>query len=351
MMVIRPVTRDDKQALLKLATKTGVGFTSLPNNEARLAARIERMIETWEGKAPIHDQGYLFVLEDTESKQVVGISGVEVAIGLTEPWYDFRVGTLVHASKELNVYTQMPTLFLSNDHTGYSELCTLFLDPDYRKDKNGHLLSKSRMLFMSTFEDKFADKLIAEMRGVSDENGNSPFWESLGRHFFSIDFSEADYLTGIGQKAFIAELMPKHPMYVDFLTDEAKVVIAEVHESTLPARKILESEGMRYEGYIDIFDAGPTLEAYTKDLRIVRESETRKVLISETYRETHSTLLVGNLDYRNYRAIIGRQPCTATEITLSPAQAEILNVANGDLIRVAPLFAKEEHRQELSQTE
>lgn len=126
MMVIRPVTRDDKQALLKLATKTGVGFTSLPNNEARLAARIERMIETWEGKAPIHDQGYLFVLEDTESKQVVGISGVEVAIGLTEPWYDFRVGTLVHASKELNVYTQMPTLFLSNDHTGYSELCTLF---------------------------------------------------------------------------------------------------------------------------------------------------------------------------------------------------------------------------------
>lgn len=204
---------------------------------------------------------------------------------------------------------------------------------------------------MSTFEDKFADKLIAEMRGVSDENGNSPFWESLGRHFFSIDFSEADYLTGIGQKAFIAELMPKHPMYVDFLTDEAKAVIAEVHESTLPARKILESEGMRYEGYIDIFDAGPTLEAYTKDLRIVRESETRKVLISETYRETHSTLLVGNLDYRNYRAIIGRQPCTATEITLSPAQAEILNVANGDLIRVAPLFAKEEHRQELSQTE
>ncbi len=348
MMVIRPVTRDDKQALLKLATKTGVGFTSLPNNETRLAERIERMIATWEGEAPYHDQGYLFVLEDTETKEVVGISGVEVAIGLTEPWYDFRVGTLVHASKELDVYTQMPTLFLSNDHTGNSELCTLFLDPDFRKDKNGHLLSKSRMLFMSTFEDKFADKLIAEMRGVSDENGNSPFWESLGRHFFSIDFSEADYLTGIGQKAFIAELMPKHPMYVDFLTDEAKAVIAEVHENTLPARKILESEGMRYEGYIDIFDAGPTLEAYTKDLRIVRESEMRKVVVSSNYQETESTLLIGNQSYKNYRAIIGCQPCSETEITLSPEQAETLNVSNGDVIKVAPLFAKE-RREELAQ--
>jgi len=348
MMVIRPVARDDKQALLKLATKTGVGFTSLPNNESRLVERIERMIATWDGEAPIHDQGYLFVLEDSETQQVVGISGVEVAIGLTEPWYDFRVGTLVHASKELDVYTQMPTLFLSNDHTGYSELCTLFLDPDFRKDKNGHLLSKSRMLFMSTFEDKFADKLIAEMRGVSDQNGNSPFWESLGRHFFSIDFSEADYLTGIGQKAFIAELMPKHPMYVDFLTDEAKAVIAEVHESTLPARRILESEGMRYEGYIDIFDAGPTLEAYTKDLRIVRENELRKVVVSNDYEETESTLLIGNQSYKNYRAIIGCQPCNETEITLSPQQAETLCVGEGDFIRVAPLFAKE-RREELAQ--
>ncbi|EKO3442853.1 TPA: arginine N-succinyltransferase [Vibrio fluvialis] len=341
MMVIRPVTRDDKQALLKLATKTGVGFTSLPNNEARLTDRIERMIATWEGDAPLHDQGYLFVLEETETGEVVGISGVEVAIGLTEAWYDFRVGTLVHASKELNVYTQMPTLFLSNDHTGYSELCTLFLDPDYRQGKNGHLLSKSRMLFMATFQDKFADKLIAEMRGVSDENGHSPFWESLGRHFFAIDFSEADYLTGIGQKAFIAELMPKHPLYVDFLTEEAKAVIAEVHENTLPARKILEGEGMRYEGYIDIFDAGPTLEAYTRDLRIVRDFETRKVVIAEHIEETDTTLLIGNESYQNYRALIGNQPCTETEIVLSAEQAKALLVSDGDHVRIAPLFAKE----------
>ncbi|MEI8634482.1 arginine N-succinyltransferase [Vibrio sp. PP-XX7] len=81
-----------------------------------------------------------------------------------------------------------------------------------------------------------------------------------------------NYLTGIGQKSFIAELMPKHPLYVDFLSEEARDVIGQVHPDTIPARKILESEGMRYEGYVDIFDAGPTLEAYIQDLRVFRKA-------------------------------------------------------------------------------
>lgn len=108
--------------------------------------------------------------------------------------------------KELNVYNALPTLFLSNDHTGSSELCTLFLDPDWRKEGNGYLLSKSRFMFMAAFRDKFNDKVVAEMRGVIDEHGYSPFWQSLGKRFFSMDFSRADFLCGTGQ-TFIAELM------------------------------------------------------------------------------------------------------------------------------------------------
>ncbi|MBX4276395.1 arginine N-succinyltransferase, partial [Mycobacterium tuberculosis] len=92
-------------------------------------------------------QGYVFVLEESESGAVVGICAIEVAVGLNDPWYNYRVGTQVHASKELNVYQALPTLFLSNDHTGSSELCTLFLDPQWRKEGNGYLLSKSRFLF------------------------------------------------------------------------------------------------------------------------------------------------------------------------------------------------------------
>lgn len=114
MRVIRPVEHADIAALMQLAGKTGGGLTSLPANEATLAARIERALKTWSGELPKGEQGYVFVLEDSETGEVGGICAIEVAVGLNDPWYNYRVGTLVHASKELNVYNALPTLFLSN---------------------------------------------------------------------------------------------------------------------------------------------------------------------------------------------------------------------------------------------
>jgi len=219
-----------------------------------LAARIDRAIKTVEGKLDKSEQGYLFVLEDTLLHKVVGVCGIEVALGLKEPWYNFHIGTQVHSSEPLNVYKSLPTLYLSNNHTNCSELCTLFLDPDYRLNKNGKFLSKVRFLFLSAFRQYFEETIVAEMRGFSDENGRSPFWDAVGHKFFDMEFTKADYLSGTGKKAFIAELMPRHPLYVDMLPDEAKAVIGAVHPNTEPAYNLLIEEGLRYKGYVDIFD-------------------------------------------------------------------------------------------------
>jgi arginine N-succinyltransferase len=256
-------------------------LTSLPADEATLSARIERALKTWRGELAKSEQGYVFVLEVVETGEVAGICAIEVAVGLNDPWYNYRVGTLVHASKELNVYNALPTLFLSNDHTGSSELCTLFLDPAWRKEGNGYLLSKSRFMFMAAFRDRFNEKVVAEMRGVIDETGYSPFWESLGKRFFSMEFARADYLCGTGQKAFIAELMPKHPIYTDFLSPEAQAVIGQVHPQTAPARAVLEKEGFRYCNYVDIFDGGPTLECDIDRVRAIRKSRLVEVVQGE----------------------------------------------------------------------
>ena len=340
MMLIRPVRRDDLAAITRLAAKTGVGVTSLPLNEERLLARIERMLASWDVTAPLAEQGYLFVLEESEQQQVVGTSGLEAAVGLAEPWYNYRVGTLVHASRELSVYSQMPTLFLSNDHTGYSELCTLFLDPEFRHSKNGQLLSKARFLFMAAFRERFADKVIAEMRGYSDSDGSSPFWEGLGRQFFAIDFSEADYLTGIGQKSFIAELMPKHPLYVDFLTPETRAVIGQVHPQTAPARAILESEGLRYEGYVDIFDGGPTLESYVSEIRAVRDSRVLPVRLGTPSTEG-ALYLLSNDRFTQFRALLAHISLSDDAVVLSAETAAALHVTAADTVRFVPLFAEE----------
>ena len=55
------------------------------------------------------------------------------------------------------------------------------------------------------------------MRGWQAETGRSPFWDHLGSKFFGLGFDSADHLSAVGDKRFIAELMPKYPIYVDLL--------------------------------------------------------------------------------------------------------------------------------------
>lgn len=219
------------------------------------------------------------MLEDSETGTVAGICAIEVAVGLNGPWYNYRVGTLVRTSKELNVYNALPTLFLSSDHTGSSEPYTLFLDPDWRKGGNGYPLPKPRFMFMAAFRDKFNGKVVAEIRGVIDEHDYSPFWQSLGKRFFSMDFSRTDFLCGAGQKAFITELVPRHSIYTHFLSQEAQDVIGQVHPQTAPARAVLEKEGFRYRNYINTFDGGPTLECNIDRACTIRKS--RPVEVAE----------------------------------------------------------------------
>lgn len=278
MMVLRTARPRDLEALMGLARRTGSGITTLPADAGLLGARLDRMARTLAGTAPLAEQGYLFVLEDLATGLVVGTSGIEAAVGLDQPFYTYRTGIAVHASRELDVWTQMTTLHLSNDLTGYSEVCSLFLAPESRANGNGGLLSRARLLFMAQFPERFGDKVCAELRGYFTETGQSPFWDALGQRFFKVDFDRADRLTAAGKKAFVAELMPKYPVYVDFLPDAARACIGREHADTAPARHLLEREGLRFEGHVDIFDAGPVLEARIADLRAMRQSRQRAVI-------------------------------------------------------------------------
>ena len=346
MFIVRPIARDDLPAVLALSERTGTGLTTLPASRERLAGRIDRSIASFAGTAPRADECYVFVLVDTGRKaadaRVVGIAAIEAAVGLEEPWYNYRVGTLVHASRALGVYTAVPTLFLSNDHTGHTELCTLFVDQAYRHGRNGPLIAKSRLLFIAEFADRFGAKVIAELRGRLDDDGRSPFWEGLGRHFFSMEYSTADYLTGIGQKSFVAELMPRHPVYVNLLPADARAAIGAVHADTEPARRMLEQEGFRYEGYVDIFDAGPTVEAFRDNVDAVRRSRHVRVTLDEVEPVPDNPAagiawLVCNRRFEGFRAIVATAPPRIDRLPLEPHAAEALGVGEGDVVRAVPL--------------
>ncbi len=346
MLFVRPIARDDLPAVLALSERTGDGLTTLPANSDRLAGRIERSLASFAGAASRADACYVFVLADSDSERVVGIAAIEAAVGLAEPWYNYHVGTIVHASRALDVYTVAPTLFLANDHTGNTELCSLFLDQNSRHGRNGPLLAKSRFLFIAEFAERFAPKVIAELRGKLDAGGRSPFWEGLGRHFFAMDYSTADRLTGIGQKAFVAELMPRHPVYVNLLPDSARAVIGEVHDDTQPARAMLEQEGFHYEGYIDIFDAGPTLECVRDNIHAVRQSEVLPIAIGQRRSGAGGGVRRNPVArfqpaFADFRALLAPAPARSDVFPLSPDAAARLGVAAGDSVRAVPLAPKD----------
>jgi arginine N-succinyltransferase len=336
MNVIRPIRLSDLDALLKLAQSAGVGFTSLPPVAEFLQAKIELSEQSFAQVVaqPGHER-YMFVMEDSDSGRVGGCCAVEAACGLDEPFYNYRIGTTVHASRELKIYNLTPTLYLSNDYTGASVLCSLYLAPDFRSGGAGGLLSRSRFMLMAQFPQRFAAKVIAEMRGVSDDKGRSPFWEGLGRHFFSIDYGRAEHLVGMGNKAFIAELMPKHAIYTVLLSPEARAVIGKVHEQTLPALHLLERENFRMQGYIDIFDGGPTVESPLAEVRTIKRSRLVKAAPGQDANAVPH--LVANTKLDEFRCLLANLSPSGANASLSKVQLEALRVKPGDTVRVTAL--------------
>lgn len=341
MLVVRAIHANDLDALYQLTREVGTGMTTLKPDMAMLAARLETACASFAETIAPACRDYMFVLEDAACGRLAGVCAIKGAVGLDEPFYNYRIGTLVHSSRALGVFTRMDTLYLSNDLTGSTELCSLFLHPDYRSGGNGKLLSKSRFLFIAQFPHLFTEKLIAEMRGFQLEDGRSPFYEGLGRHFFKMDFHHVDDLTSLGKKSFIAELMPRQPLYVAYLPRDAQDVIGKVHRSTAPARRLLEQEGMHCEGYVDIFDAGPVLQARVAELRALRDSALARV-----HADVPAELpvpadagpqLVSNTALRDFRAIVTTAQPSGGAIALAADERRRLRCEAGASVRTLPL--------------
>jgi arginine N-succinyltransferase len=195
-------------------------------------------------------------------------------------------------------------------------------------------MSKSRFLMMAEHPHRFSETVFAEMRGVSDDEGNSPFWQWLQEHFFSIDFTMADYLTGIGKKGFIADLMPKLPIYINLLSPEAQAVIGKVHDNTRPALRLLEQEGFSCRGYVDIIDAGPSVECDSRNIESVRHSFRAKVSVQE--HSTDQQYLMCNSSFEDFRAVAGAAAYDKTSDTVLLTQdiANALEVKDGEYVRL-----------------
>lgn len=342
MMLFRRARETDLDAIFHLAEHCGIGMTTLPKDKELLRKRFAWSCASFE--KTVHkprSEYYLFVLEEPEKGQVIGTSAIEAATGHELPFYSYKLSKRTRICHSLNIRSDYEVLSLVNDNQGRSEICTLFLEPAYRQSSNGLLLSRARFLFIAHYPNRFASTIIAEMRGISDEWGHSPFWDNVGRHFFHMPFADADRLTISTNKQFIADLMPRNPLYVKLLAPEAQAVIGKPHQSTVPAMNILLHEGFRYHCYVDIFDAGPTIEAPRNQIRTLAASRIMTIKsISDEVGSKRFLLANTKLDFRATvsQAIFNTQQASCI---ISKETARLLEVKRGDCLRIAPLQIEE----------
>lgn len=347
MVVVRPARIEDVAPLLALTHKETFGLTSLPREERILRKRVRESLHSFQ--LEVESPGgelYVFVMEDMKTGTVIGTSSIVSKVGGFQPFYTYKIETSVHECPSLGIRKEIPILRLVTEFSGPSEIGGLLLDPAHRKHGNGRLLSLFRFLFMSQYPERFEPNVIAEMRGVLDSQGNSPFWDAVGRHFFDMDYPTADLLSAL-DKRFIADLMPTCPIYVPLLPPEAQEVIGKVHEQTIPALKMLEEEGFRFVDMVDIFEAGPVVSCPLERVRIVQESRVAAVSKIEKASPEVVPFHIVAASKDEFRACKGTARMNGDGgVVIDEDVARALNVQPGDQVRFAPLQPSRKEREQ-----
>lgn len=209
------------------------------------------------------DESWL-TLTDGEAGKPLACLRIRRAIGLKLPRYWYHVGCVVHAATELGLFHRLGTLQLGNDHTGASELADIAWNPQLDLPTQAkalrHLL-RHALDHVAAHRPRYASHLIVELPGLRDEHGQPPFWQALGRHFYSGDADQAARRWGPAWVSHVAALMPRQPVYTAFLSEPAQAAVAQTPPSWRVLVDLLWHTGLRYGHHITLHDGGPVLEA------------------------------------------------------------------------------------------
>jgi len=322
MWVIRPVALADTDTVLSLAASLGSGMTTFPADRDTIAAKVENSVGSFAGTCKSADAQYLMVLEDNETKNILGVSAVYPEIGRPFGFFSYHVDRVIHHSAVTDYNLEVKVLNMSNAYTGMTEIGTLAVAPSLRRGGAGKMLARARYMLMASFPDLFADHVIAEMRGWQNEDESSPFWSAVGERFFQVDFPTADKMSAVKG----AEAM---------LPTEAQDCVGKAHKTSAIAMKMLLKEGFRFENFIDIFDAGPQVIARRDEIKTIKES--KKLTLGNSFIDQKAVeCLICNDILDDFRLVRAKASFLGNEVSLDPATQHTLNAEFGDILRIAP---------------
>jgi arginine N-succinyltransferase len=328
---VRAARPSDLEPLYQMAKLTGGGFTNLPPERKALGEKLERSTAAFaRDEGELADEVFVLVLENDQTGEVRGTCQLFTQVGQLWPFYSYRLTTLTQHSQELDRTVRAELLSLVTDLEGSSEVGGLFLHPSERASGLGMLLARSRYLFIAMHRARFADRILAELRGIIDERGGSPFWDGVGGRFFGMNFQDADYFNAINGNQFIADLMPKHPVYIAMLSEAARNAIGVPHPSGRAAMRMLENEGFSFEGYVDIFDGGPTMTARTDKVASIAGSREGTLVATECEKGERALIATGSL--AAFRCCYGARADIDGGLAIDSRAADVLDVTPGDKV-------------------
>lgn len=300
MFVIRRARMDDAPTLLKMAKM--VHFINLPADQEIIIEKIINSRASFERAAGVsrkqltpkrhsgsggisektaHAELFMFVLDDTNNHGCLGTSQIVSQMGGPgNPNVCFRLEQREKYSETLKFGIKTTVARIHLDESGPTEIGGLILQPSFRghKEKLGRFLSSVRFHFMGLHRKVFRPTVLAEMMAPITSDGENLIWNSLGRRFIPLSYTEADRFCQYSRE-FMTALLPQGDIQLSILPPEVRMQFGEVGKETRPARRMLEKLGFRYENFVDPFDGGPYLFARTDEISVVRD--TRKLELGD----------------------------------------------------------------------
>lgn len=332
--IIRPARHEDVNQLVDLAKQ--FNLLNLPGEKKTLQNKIEKSMKSFSENLPKSSSEYLFVLEDTEEKLVVGSSLIIAKHGTDDiPHFFFKLLKKNHFSEDLGTGFIHQVLRFQLDTDGPTEIGGLLVDKTYRRrpEKLGKQISLARFVYMGLYPNRFEDRVLCELTPPLTEEGRSEFWEALGRRFTGLPYQEADVLSQ-SHKEFIQSLFPEDDIYLCLLDSKARLVIGRVGQATKPAQHLLESIGFEYLDEVDPFDGGPHYGCKVEDLAPIKQS--RMVRLTEFKDPKFQGRVLVGVPGDHFKAAVVPYDLRHDEISIPSKMKDLLEIENDSEIFVTP---------------
>lgn len=328
---LRPVAVDDLEQVYNLVRQQSGGMISLPQERDLLLSDLQVSAELFNQDFTSPKNGkYILVLELLASKQIIGICAISTVINSTNNLVVYSIQDKQQQWQQLQYHTRY--LVPNYPWQSYSELCSLFIDREFRAYGFGWFLSRIRLVLMKLFPQLFFDPIIAEMRGVILPNGSSPFWSLVYEDQININFQELTAYRAKYGRAFDNAIMLQYPINLQHLDPSVQNTMMVPCPAAMPAYLLLLQNGFLLSDYMDVFDMGPLLVAKQADLYTWQHSKLLTVVKIVDQIIASKLIIIANTMQQKFRACVAKVRVIDDQIIIDIHTAELLSLAIGDQV-------------------